>query len=237
MNACWAPEEKRQLHKHTQETVSGPGFSVFSVFIQQRITEYWLFFSFPISKSDVGNRAKNKSVMVLAHQEFIGWPRRHVQLSSGFALAMTIGNCTIDSSCSLCLLDMPFALWLGSSSSAKMDLLPYSTFGGLGHVTCFDEWNLAQSDSESTASFILKRYRLVPLISRGTSKVCHEKNMLHVPWLSQKKEKHMQHNWTELGAKPYLWSRTEPEHANPEKQLTSAEPSSWLSNVWVRNKY
>lgn len=106
MNACWAPEEKRQLHKHTQETfrvtISGPGFSVF---IQQRITEYWLFFSFPVSIFDVGNRAKNKSVMVLAHQEFIGWPRGHVQLSSGFALAMTIGNCTIDPSCSLCLLD------------------------------------------------------------------------------------------------------------------------------------
>lgn len=159
--------------------------------------------------------------MVFAHQEFIGWLRGHVQLSSGFALAMTIGNSIIDPTCSLCLLDMPFALWLGSSSSAKMDLLPYSTFGGLGHVTCFDEWNLAQGDSESTASFILKRYRLVPLISPGASNVCHEKNMLHVPWWSQKKEKHMQHNWTELGAKPYLWSRTEPELANLETQLTS----------------
>lgn len=137
---------------------------------------------------------------------------------------------TLPSSHAVCLVTWQF-LFL------EMDLLPYSTFGGLGHVTCFDEWNLAQSDSESTASFVLKRYRLVPLISRGTSNLCHEKNMLHVPWCSQEKEKHMQHNWTELGAKPYSWSRTEPDLANPETQLTSAEPTSWLCNVWVRNKY
>ena len=110
MNACRAPEEEAasQTYRKHLGLLFLDQDSHCSLNKELLNTDY--FFPLPLSKFDVGNRAKNKSVMVLAHQEFIGRLRGHVQLSSGFALAMTLGNYITDPSCSLCPLAMPFAL-------------------------------------------------------------------------------------------------------------------------------
>lgn len=136
-----------------------------------------------------------------------------------------------DPSCSLCPLAMPFALWLSSSSSLEM-VTSLLYFWWAGPWLALTE-NLAQSDSESTAS-LSSGLGLVSTHLLGNLQPLLWKKYAPYALMVSEEEKHMQHNWTELGAKPCSWSRTEPELANPETQLTSAEPSSCF-NEWEIN--
>lgn len=98
-NAYGALEDKRQLHKYTQISIWVTVLLLVSWtpldqdFQYSFNSSYWVhrLVFLPISKFDVGSRARNKIIKALAHQEFsCGKSRGCVLLSSGLAVAVTL---------------------------------------------------------------------------------------------------------------------------------------------------